>query len=119
MVVFFRVILPEYPEEIFIPATAGCRVAECFQQGGLHIGREYFFCEELCEDLPEFVFPLGAVRLHPVAEPFVSEKMRQFMQQGYQETVFVEVAIDADPVRLAFMCMPVIAQDTLALPRYR
>jgi hypothetical protein len=57
--------------------------------------------------------------LHPVPMAFISEKMCQFMEEGDQETEFIQVAIYADAVRFSSMGIPVVAEDSLPLSGYR
>ena len=56
------------------------------------------------------------MRLYPVAKIFICKKMRQFMQQCNEECIFIQVAVNTDPVSMTAMGMPVIAQYGLPLP---
>jgi len=56
------------------------------------------------------------MRLDAITKLHKSDQVGQLMDQGDQKGIFIQVAIDADPVIRRLGSMPVIPQDTLPLP---
>lgn len=68
--------------------------------------------------LPEALFPLGAVRTHCIFMLVVSYQMRYLVHQGYKKSVFVEVVIDGNGMVESLPWRGVIAQAGAALAFY-
>jgi hypothetical protein len=58
-----------------------------------------------------FSFPFCSVRLDFVAIFNESEQMSQFMEQCYEECVWIEVPVYRYPVVLTLECMAIISED--------
>ena len=63
-------------------------------------------------------FPFGAVGWYFPSVFFKSDEVRNFMKQGDQESIRIQVAVHTDAMALAGMRMPIIPEHAAPLPRY-
>jgi len=71
---------------------------------------------KLVEQLAEYSFPFLSMGRHPIAILFKSEQVCDLVQQGHQESIRIEIAIDTDAVILLMGAVTVIAQYTFPFP---
>jgi hypothetical protein len=73
--------------------------------------RKNFRFEEVLQYEGIFCFPFCSVRLDFVSVFNESEQVSQFMEQCYEECVWIKIAVDRYPVVLTLECMAIISKD--------